>query len=86
MNIHGIYGQSVLETIDLRRILTCFKDNSMNIAKPLFKLAMILATKKFLDIHLPEYKAAGLYHWKKTLFVGPIGVREVLGVLLASVP
>ena len=53
----------------------------MNIAKPLSKLAIILATKKFLDIDLSEYKAAAVYHSTKTLSLDQLALEKSRGIL-----
>ena len=78
LKTHGSHGPSGLDANDWRRIFTCFKEVSANIAKTVAKIAILLSTEKLSEKSLEAYNVCRLISLNKNRGVRLIGVGELL--------
>ena len=78
MKTNGSHGPSGLNADEWRRLLTVFKNSSLEICKTIASLARKIATTEIDQSFLAPYNACRLIALDKNPGVRPIGVGEVL--------
>ena len=78
MRTHGSHGPFGLEANKLRRILTHFGQQSVEISKTIAKIAKKLATEELNSELMEPYNACRLIPLDKNPGVRPIGIGEVM--------
>ena len=78
LRINGAHGPSGLDSVQWRRILTCFEKNSDNLKNTVAAIAKRIATQKLESETLMPYNSCRLIPLDKNPAVRPIEIGEVL--------
>ena len=82
MRTHGLHGPSGLDENEWRRILTHFGQQSVEISKTIARIANKLATEELNPDLMETYNACRLIPLDKNPGVRPIGIGEVMRMII----